>query len=120
MSLEGAGNRLDSWKPCAANFGRGEPTVRRWEAELGLPVRRMPGATKGRVYALVSELEAWRSAQSSATRDFAGAPAESAETPDGQFAAAARSEALRRKAAQLWLPIAVACVTLAGMTWWSV
>jgi TolB-like protein len=39
--------------------GRELRTVIRWEKELGLPVHRYPGKSKGRVYALASELKAW-------------------------------------------------------------
>jgi TolB-like protein len=34
-------------------------TVIRWEKELGLPVHRYPGKSKGRVYAHTNELRAW-------------------------------------------------------------
>ncbi|MGH7024366.1 MAG: TPR end-of-group domain-containing protein [Caulobacteraceae bacterium] len=53
-------SRLESWKAVAAYFGRDERTVRRWEAERGLPIRRLPGGVRSRVYAEVEELEAWR------------------------------------------------------------
>src|SRR5579859_7455833 len=42
--------RLDSWKEIAAFFGRDERTVRRWEKESALPVHRVPGPAKGRVF----------------------------------------------------------------------
>jgi len=53
--------RLDSWKEIAAFFGRDERTVRRWEKESALPVHRVPGAAKGRVFAYESELDLWLS-----------------------------------------------------------
>src|SRR5262252_3587471 len=53
--------RLDSWKEIAAFFGRDERTVRRWEKENALPVHRIPGAAKGRVFAYESELRQWLS-----------------------------------------------------------
>jgi tetratricopeptide (TPR) repeat protein len=53
--------RLDSWKEIASFFGRDERTVRRWEKENALPVRRVPGGTKGRVFAYESELRRWLS-----------------------------------------------------------
>ncbi|HEY1879916.1 MAG TPA: tetratricopeptide repeat protein [Caulobacteraceae bacterium] len=52
--------RLESWKAVAAYFGRDERTVRRWEAERGLPIRRLPGGGRSRIFADVSEIEAWR------------------------------------------------------------
>jgi tetratricopeptide (TPR) repeat protein len=51
--------RLESWKEIAVFFDRDEKTVRRWEKELGLPVHRLPGVSKGRVYAYAQELGEW-------------------------------------------------------------
>jgi len=51
--------RLESWKEIAAFFDRDEKTVRRWEKELRLPVHRLPGVSKGRVYAFPDELTEW-------------------------------------------------------------
>jgi hypothetical protein len=51
--------RLDSWKAIAAYLGREVRTVQRWEGERGLPVHRLPGGDKPRVYALKSELDTW-------------------------------------------------------------
>lgn len=53
------GERLDSWKDIAAYLGRDLRTVQRWENERRLPVHRLPGGDKPRVYALPSELDAW-------------------------------------------------------------
>ncbi len=33
--------------------------MKRWEAERGLPVHRLPGDSRSRIYALASELDAW-------------------------------------------------------------
>jgi tetratricopeptide (TPR) repeat protein len=51
--------RLESWKEIAVFFNRDEKTVRRWEKDLGLPVHRLPGVSKGRVYAFAQELSEW-------------------------------------------------------------
>lgn len=53
--------RLDSWKDIARFFRRDERTVRRWEKENALPVHRVPGGAKGRVFAYESELRRWLS-----------------------------------------------------------
>jgi Flp pilus assembly protein TadD len=58
------GQRLDSWKEIAAFLGKGERTVKRWEQERGLPVRRVPGKSKGSVYAFSGELNDWLKSQS--------------------------------------------------------
>ncbi|MGQ0639841.1 MAG: hypothetical protein ACT4P6_03575 [Gemmatimonadaceae bacterium] len=55
--------RLESWKEIAAYLGRGVTTVQRWEQLEGLPVHRLPHAKKGSVFALRSELDAWRGAR---------------------------------------------------------
>ena len=64
MRQSSSGNpdrRLDSWKGIAAFFGRDERTVRRWEKENALPVHRIPGGAKGRVFAYEAELQLWLS-----------------------------------------------------------
>jgi tetratricopeptide (TPR) repeat protein len=53
-----ANRRLVSWKEIAAYFGRDERTVKRWEKDRGLPVRRLPGA-RGGVYAFTDDLAQW-------------------------------------------------------------
>jgi hypothetical protein len=52
-------HRLDSWKEIASFFARDERTVRRWEKGHALPVHRIPGRAKGRVFAYESELREW-------------------------------------------------------------
>jgi len=54
-----AETRLDSWKEIAAFFGRDERTVKRWEKERGLPVHRVPGSARGRVFGYSGELTRW-------------------------------------------------------------
>ncbi len=49
---------LSSWKEIAAHLGVSVRTAQNWEAERGLPVRRVPGG-RGRVVVYVSELDAW-------------------------------------------------------------
>ena len=51
--------RLDSWKAIAAYLQRDESTVRRWEHDLGLPVRRILDGRGASVFAYVSEIDAW-------------------------------------------------------------
>ena len=51
--------RLDSWKEIAAFFDRDERTVKRWEKERSLPVHRLPGGSRARVFAFTSELSRW-------------------------------------------------------------
>lgn len=73
------GRRLDSWKEIAVFFGRDERTVKRWERQRGLPVRRVPGGQRSRVFAYAQELDQW----------LKGCPPE----PDGRTAAPVAAEA---------------------------
>jgi len=57
--------RLESWKQIAAYLKRSVRTVRRWERDEGLPVHRHMHRSLASVFALRSEIDAWRS---SATR----------------------------------------------------
>jgi hypothetical protein len=43
--------RLETWKEVATFFGKDERTVKRWEAERGMPVHRLPGAARSRIHA---------------------------------------------------------------------
>ena len=52
--------RLDSWKEIAAYLNRDVTTVQRWEKQEGMPVHRHLHDKRGSVYALSSELDAWR------------------------------------------------------------
>jgi len=50
---------LSGWKDIANYLGKGVRTVQRYEAELGLPVRRPAGKPRGSVVATRPELDAW-------------------------------------------------------------
>src|SRR5262249_45460852 len=50
---------LNSWKEVAHYLGRGIRTVQRWEHDLGLPVRRPRGRTRGPIIALREDLDDW-------------------------------------------------------------
>jgi TolB-like protein/Flp pilus assembly protein TadD len=56
--------KLDSWKEIAAYLNRDITTVQRWEKRDGMPVHRQMHDKRGSVYALISELDAWRQARS--------------------------------------------------------
>ena len=74
-----ATDRLDSWKEIARYLNRSVRTVRRWERQEGLPVHRHVHRAMGSVYALKSEVSAWR--QSHALGPAVHAPV--AETATG-------------------------------------
>lgn len=56
---EPQGRRLNTWKEIAAYFGCDERTVKRWEENRGLPVRRLPKGSRSAVFAYEDELKAW-------------------------------------------------------------
>lgn len=69
---------LQSWKEIAGFFEVTVRTVQNWEEERALPVHRMPGA-KGRVYAYVDELEAWRQQTEGARSTVDAAPVQTVQ-----------------------------------------
>jgi Tol biopolymer transport system component len=62
-----AGERINSWKDISAYLGRDVSTVIRWEKEKGLPVHRIPGGTRGAVFAFRDELDGWLMGRERAT-----------------------------------------------------
>ncbi|MGE5345186.1 MAG: hypothetical protein ACM3JH_04450 [Acidithiobacillales bacterium] len=54
-------DRLDSWKEICSYLGRDRRTLGRWERERGLPVHRIPGGTRPRIFALRTEIDRWMS-----------------------------------------------------------
>ncbi len=63
------GERLDSWKDIARFLGREVRTAQRWARARGLPVHRLPGGNRPRVYALRSEIETWLQGDARAPRE---------------------------------------------------
>ena len=51
---------LDSWKEISDYLKRDARTCQRYERELGLPVHRLDGSPRARVFAYKDELDAWR------------------------------------------------------------
>ncbi len=73
---------LTSWKEIARVLGVDERTCARWERSLGLPVHRLEGASKSRVFAYREELEAW--VREKLSGDAAGAAHPAASHLNGQ------------------------------------
>jgi Tfp pilus assembly protein PilF len=60
LKVSGAATpRLDGWKDIAAYLCKAERTIKRWEADRGLPIHRLPGGTRASVYAYQGELDDW-------------------------------------------------------------
>ena len=53
------GNILESWKAIAAHLDRNVRTCQLWEREMGLPIHRLDGSPKARVFAYPAELDRW-------------------------------------------------------------
>ena len=51
---------LESWKEIAEYLNRSVMTCHRWEDELDLPVHRLDGTPKARVFAYTDELDRWK------------------------------------------------------------
>lgn len=84
--------RLDGWKDIATHLGKSERTVKRWEADRGLPIHRVPGGGGASVYAHAGELDEWlRSSKASEgeSPEFPEAAKHSAEPAPYPAAAAA-------------------------------
>jgi len=64
-------DRLMSWKEIAAFLGCDVRTCLRWEKERGLPVHRLDGGSRSRVFAQKAELEAWMKGKGSTAAPFA-------------------------------------------------
>ena len=65
-------DQIQGWKEIAAYLARDERTVKRWEKQRGLPVRRIPGAGRANVYILVAELEVWLVSGSPSSEEVSG------------------------------------------------
>jgi tetratricopeptide (TPR) repeat protein len=69
------GTRLDGWKDIAAYLGKVERTVKRWDADRGLPTHRVPGGGRASVYAYTRELDEWLKSGKALEADIASEPA---------------------------------------------
>ena len=68
-------NHLDSWKEIAAYLDRDVTTVQRWEKSEAMPVHRHVHDKRSSVYALTSELDAWRQSRQPRLENENGAQA---------------------------------------------
>jgi hypothetical protein len=62
--------RLESWKQIAGYLDRSERTVRRWEANEGLPVHRLEHEKQDTVFAYRHEIEAWSRLRTKCPREI--------------------------------------------------
>jgi len=109
--------RLDSWKEIAAYLGREVRTVQRWAKTGHLPVHRIPGGERPRVFALKEEIDAWLGPSGPGRRDQGGAaplsvpgPALSEDSSSAPPPAAPLASSRRRARAALLAGLAVLLV----------
>lgn len=98
--------RLDSWKEIATYLGRDVTTVQRWEKREGMPVHRHLHEKRGSVYALTSELDAWRKTRKAA---------EGARDEDDEGGGEASEGAGEKRSGRLRWWLVVAGATVAGL-----
>jgi tetratricopeptide (TPR) repeat protein len=119
--------RLDSWKEIAAFFGRDERTVKRWEKERSLPVHRLPGGSRARVFAFTEELERWMSSLESAsaqesvadaTVGVVGPPVLDDSPKVGILASAGEPKVSAKRNLWYWVIAACAVLALAVVVGW--
>jgi tetratricopeptide (TPR) repeat protein len=108
------GKILDSWKEIAAHLRRDIRTCQRWEREMGLPVHRLDGSPKARVFAYSGQLDRWlaeKSFESEAARD--GAVPRNGDWPEGAGYAG------RSRVKRVLLPVAgFALLALVALAAW--
>ncbi len=78
------GTRLDGWKDIAAYLGKVERTVKRWDADRGLPTHRVPGGGRASVYAYTRELDEWLKSGKAIEADVSSEQAHSEPALDEQ------------------------------------
>jgi hypothetical protein len=92
------GDTLSGWKEIATYLGKSVRSAQRWEAELGLPVRRIQTADGGQiVYGSRQEIDAWRDAARPSARSSpqdASDPLDGTEAPQAEPLPAPQSDPL--------------------------
>ena len=78
MNGQSQGTKLDGWKDIAAYLGVASRTAQDYERNLGLPVHRLPGQPKSRIFAFSGELDVW---MASPQRPVGTEPKQPAEQP---------------------------------------
>lgn len=109
--------RLETWGEIAGHLGIEVRTAQRWEARLGLPVRRLYGSQA--VFAFADELDEWRAVREFKRTDkapVAGTPApEPAEPPKAPVAA---PQGVTPAVVPVAAPAAVIVIPKTGLSFW--
>jgi len=96
-------HRLESWKEIALYLKRSTGTCHRWEAELELPVHRLDGTPRARVFAYTDELDRWM--------------AEKLHVADALTKEAVLLERRKRKRALIYAGVLIGLIVLAILVW---
>jgi tetratricopeptide (TPR) repeat protein len=105
--------RIDGWKAIAAHFRRDRTTVMRWARERDLPVKRMPGSSKGSVYAFAQELDQWLAKPGNLDDTIVPAP----EAPTSEQAPRQSPPLWRRSLALATGALALAAIAAVSLPW---
>ncbi|HWX69878.1 MAG TPA: tetratricopeptide repeat protein [Steroidobacteraceae bacterium] len=110
------GRQLIGWKAIGQYLRCTERTARRWEADRGMPVHRIPGGGRSSVWATPGELSAWLQALPSEVQ--ATLRAEASTDASGTAAAGepgGATAAVNPPRRTLWLAVAFLLVALSAM-----
>ncbi len=101
---------LKSWKEIAGYLGVTVRTAQRYEQELGLPIRRLPGG-RGRIWTPAAEIDAWKEVRLQRNGlELAKEPAEPVSSPSD----ASGRPALFSKTRRSWWVLACVVVVAAA------
>ena len=98
---------LDSWKAIALYLQRDVTTVQRWEKQEGMPVHRHLHHKRGSVYALSSELDAWRQSRKLRFGDV--------QEPDPEAPAGSDRQQTTVPGGRRWFVLSAAAVALVAL-----
>lgn len=99
---ENGADRLESWKEIAAFLGCDERTAMRYEKERGMPVQRVPGGKRGRVFASKAEIDVWLN-QPGENREGRDDPESTVEGESGKAEGQPTGRAVEKRTGRYWL-----------------
>lgn len=109
---EASQDRLESWKQISEFIGRDQRTAMRWAKEFGMPVQRIPGSKRSRVFASRAEILQWRHQRNGAPEPSMS-PAN--QPPVRVLQAASRKWGIRKIWAALGLVSLMIGIVVAGL-----
>jgi tetratricopeptide (TPR) repeat protein len=116
---------MDGWKEVAAYLGRAERTVKRWEADRGLPIHRVPGGGRASVHAYEHEIDLWlKSNHSSESISTVLPPTDDSQSQKATFKTGIQLSSSPLEGSQhsrrfIAVAVVTACLALCVGTVWS-